>query len=58
MDKSQLKYRPFKKLYRDEIDKYVEKILYHNHRAIECANKIRQIYEAVNTNNNSPSDNK
>ena len=40
-----MNHKPFKDLYKDEKDKYIEKSLYHSHRLIENLNKLKREYE-------------
>jgi hypothetical protein len=57
-----LKNRPFEKLYKDDHDKWLQKLAYHQHRAVECLHKLEKIYygrkDEKNTNSNLAMPNK
>ena len=43
-----MNHKPFKDLYKDDKDRYIEKALYHAHRLIENLNKMKREYEKDN----------
>jgi len=49
-----LTYKPFNKVYKDDKDKYIQKLSYHLFRAAELARKIEKEYLNEKNNTNAP----